>query len=152
MARASVFVGFVVASLLLACGGGSSPSEPDPVPDSLTGTWRGEMSGSVGDGAFSCALEVDLSDADSGIFIGDWSAQCPGATVAGVMAAVSIANFTLLTALGSTTAPATHPLGTCGWGASVTLQGNELSGDWEAPENCEDASLTGGPLRLRFAG
>lgn len=153
MARAQVPVCFVVvASLLVSCGGGSSPTAPDPVPSSLAGAWRGEMSGRVGGAAFTCSLQMDLGDEGEGLFVGDWRAECPGGRVTGAVAAVSFGGVSFLNALAPSTAPASHPLGACGWGAPVTLQGNELRGDWVPPKGCEDASLAGGPLRLRFAG
>lgn len=153
MARAQVPVCFVVvASLLVACGGGSSPTAPDPVPDSLAGSWRGEMSGSVGGAAFTCSLQMDLSDDGEGVFSGGWRADCPGATVAGPAVAVSFAGVSILNGLPPPMGTAGHLLGTCGWGAPVALQGNELEGDWVVPEECEHTGLAGGPLRLRFAG
>jgi hypothetical protein len=110
------------------------------------------MSGRVGGAAFTCSLQVDLGDEGEGLFVGDWRAECPGGTATGAMGAASFGGFNLLTALVSSSAPSGHPFGTCGWGATVTLQGNELTGDWVPPDNCEDASLAGGPLRLRFVG
>lgn len=151
-AQASLCVVVIATSLLVGCGGGSSPTAPDPVPDSLAGSWRGEMSGSVGGAAFTCALQMDLGDEDEGIFFGDWRAECPAGTATGAVAAASFGGISVLNALLLSSAPAGHPLGTCGWGGSVTLQGNELRGDWVPPDNCADTSLTGGPLRLRFAG
>jgi hypothetical protein len=152
MARAKLSVSFVLAGLLLACGGRSSPTEPDPVPDSLAGIWQGEMSGRVGGAAFTCSLQVDLSDDGDGIFLGGWDAECPGGRASGVATAFTFAGLTILNGLALSTTPATHPLGTCGWGAPVTLRGSELSGDWAPPDNCVDTTLAGGPLRLRFAG
>ena len=152
MARAKLSVSFVLAGLLVSCGGGSSPTAPDPVPSSLAGDWRGEMSGRVGGAAFTCSLRVDLADEGEGLFVGGWRAECPGGTVTGPMVAVSFGGLNLFNALVSPSAPAGHPFGTCGWGGPVTLRGNELTGDWVPPDNCEDASLAGGPLRLRFVG
>lgn len=153
MDRAHALTGVVAALLLVACGGGSSsPTEPDPVPDSLAGAWRGEMTGADGGAAFTCALEVDLDDAGDGIFVGSWRAECPDATVAGVATGNSIAGFTFLTGLRSGVETPAHVLGGCGWASPVTLQGSELTGTWEPPQSCEDAGLTGGPLRLRFVG
>jgi hypothetical protein len=152
MARARPLVLLILGGLLLSCGGDSSPTEPDPVPVTLAGDWAGEMSGSVGGADFTCPLELDLSGGEDGIFFGGWRARCPGADVTGTVSAVSIFGFVQLIGLRSTTAPAPHPLGTCGWGATVTLRGSELSGDWVVPDGCADASLAGGPLRLRFEG
>lgn len=152
MARARWLGGLLVGSLLLGCGGGSSPTEPERVPGSVAGTWRGEMSGRVGGAAFTCALEIDLDDGENGIFFGDWDAECPGANDSSVLGATSVLGFTLLTALPVINRPAAHSLGACGWRAPVTVQGNELRGDWEPSDNCADASLAGGPLRLRFVG
>jgi hypothetical protein len=110
------------------------------------------MSGRVGGAAFTCALEIDLDDREDGIFVGGWKTECPGANDSSTLAAASFPGFTLLTALPVFNGPAAHPLGTCGWGGPVTQQGNELRGDWEPPDDCADASLAGGPLRLRFVG
>jgi hypothetical protein len=152
-AQASICVVAIATSLLVGCGGGSSPTAPDPGPSSLAGTWRGEMSGSVDGAAFTCSLRLDLDDEGAGLFVGVWRAECPGGTAAGALAAFSFAGVSILTALASPTGTAAHPLATCGWGATpVTLQGNELRGDWVSPDGCEDTSLAGGPLRVRFAG
>lgn len=152
MARAKLSVSLVLAGLLVSCGGGSSPTAPDPVPDSLAGSWQGEMSGSAGGAAFTCSLRMDLNDAGGGVFDGGWRAECPGATVAGPAVGVTFAGISILNGLPSLAATPGHPLGTCGWAAPVTLQGNELEGTWVVPEECEDPSLAGGPLRLRFDG
>jgi hypothetical protein len=159
MGRACIAVGFLQVGLVLAScggGGGSSPTAPTPTPGSLAGTWRGEISGTAGGDAFTCALELDLAQAegeeDDEFFAGGWSAECPGAEVAGLAVVIDVGGFTLLSAFSPVTAPALHPLGTCGWSAQVVLRGNELSGTWIPPNNCEDPSLTGGPVRVRFAG
>lgn len=140
MARMLVSVCFVLAGLLVACGGGSSPTAPDPAPDSLAGTWPGEMSGTVDGAAFTCPLLVELRDEGDGIFLGDWDAECPGGGASGLATAFTFAGLTVLNGLALSTTPATHPLGTCGWGAPVTLRGSELSGDWQPPDNCVDTS------------
>lgn len=150
-AQASIWVVAVATSLLVGCGGGSSPTAPDLGPSSLAGTWRGEMSGSVGGAAFTCSLRLDLGDEGDGLFVGGWRAECPGGTAAGALTVFSFAGVSILTAL-PPTGTAGHPLATCGWGATATLRGNELRGDWVAPDGCEDTSLAGGPLRVRFAG
>lgn len=117
MGRAWVSSCFVVvAALIVSCEGDSSPTAPAPVRGSLAGAWRGELSGSVGGAAFTCSLQMNLSDEGEGVFFGDWRGECPGGTVTGAVAAVSFGGANLLNALVAPTAPDGHPFGTCGWG------------------------------------
>ena len=158
MGRAMLAIGLLLSAVVLpSCGGGggSSPTEPTPPPPpSLAGTWRGEISGAAGGAAFTCALELTLEqdEQDEDIFVGSWEADCPDRDAAGVMAAFEFGGVTFLTALSVFPGANAHALATCGWSAEVTARGNELSGTWNPPQNCEDASIAGGPVRVRFVG
>lgn len=156
MARAQLPLGLVVASLFLACGGGgSSPTEPEPVPDSLEGTWRGQLSGSDGGGAFSCPLEVTLNPLAAGAFFGSWRADCPGGEIGGLASGFEslVSTAVALSGHGATEPePGVSALGICGWQVVGEIQGSELAGTWEPPEDCGDVTLAGGPLSLRYKG
>jgi hypothetical protein len=155
MGRVCFAIALLLGSLVFpSCGGGGGSSPTAPTPRSLAGTSRGEISGTAGGGAVTCplVLELEQDEEDEGFYFGSWDADCPGAEVAGLAVAFDLAGFTLLSAFSTLPGAAAHPLGTCGWAAEVTLRGDELSGTWDPPQDCEDPSLAGGPLRVGFVG
>ena len=152
--RALVAVSVLAALPLAACGGSSgSPTDPEPVPTSLAGRWQGELSGDLDGASFTCTLRVTLSDGGGGVFLGSWRAGCPGAEPGGIALGNEFAGIRILTGFsGAEPAGGAHPLEICGWLAPVDLQGSDLTGTWEAPDDCTEPGLSGGPLQLRFEG
>jgi hypothetical protein len=158
MGRTCLTVGLLLSAVVLAScggGGGSSPTDPPPPPlSSLAGTWRGEISGTGGGAAFTCplVLELEEDEEDEGFYFGSWDADCPGNGAVGVATIIDVAGLRMLSAFSLLPGPQPHPLAVCGWSVQLALRGDELSGNWSPPQNCEDQSITGGPVRVRLAG
>jgi hypothetical protein len=141
----------LLAGLLsVSCGGGgSSPTDPGPVPESLEGMWSGQLSGSGAEGAFTCSIEVNLSPVAAGNFFGNWDADCPDGSHRAFASAI---DFGMVEKILIGFSPSTEGVLACGWSALTELRGNRLVGDWEPPDNCEDPAIAGGSFELVFRG